>query len=82
MLARWPVKVLFIENHQVFAETVIRRVLAGHEVALVPTVAEAKGIMSQSFNVALVLHGVEGGYSSDGRLIRASLVNRPDPFLE
>lgn len=42
-LARWPVKVLFLENHQVFAETVIEQFLTDHEVVLVPTVAGGQG---------------------------------------
>ena len=34
------VKVLFVENHQVFAETVIGQFLTDHEVVVVTTVAD------------------------------------------
>ena len=63
--ARWPVKVLFVENHQVFAETVIEQFLTDHEVVLVPTVAEAKGVMAQSFDVVLVDYDLPDGKGTE-----------------
>jgi DNA-binding response OmpR family regulator len=55
------VRILFVENHQVFAETVIDQFLRDHEVVLVPTVAETKAVLSQSFDVALVDYDLPDG---------------------
>jgi CheY-like chemotaxis protein len=64
-LADRLVKVLFVENHQVFAETVIGQFLTEHEVVLATTVAEATRVMSQSFDVVLVDYDLPDGKGTE-----------------
>jgi DNA-binding response OmpR family regulator len=59
------VKLLFVENHQVFAETVIDQFLAGHEVVLVPTVAAARSALSHTFDAVLVDYDLPDGKGTD-----------------
>jgi DNA-binding response OmpR family regulator len=65
--------VLFVENHRVFAETVIEKFLADHEVLLVPTIAEALGILGSSFDVVLVDYDLPDGKGTEVvRALRAA----------
>jgi len=48
------VKILLVEDHEVFAAVVIEQFLAGHDVTHVRTVAEARAVDPASFDVALV----------------------------
>ena len=41
-----PVKILYLENHAVFARLVMRRFLSDHLITVVPTIAEAREIMA------------------------------------
>jgi DNA-binding response OmpR family regulator len=51
-------RILFVENHEIFASTVCRAFLPEHEVVVVPSLVEAGGAISvmclSSFNAALV----------------------------
>ncbi len=58
-------KILFVENHQAFAETVIPQFLADHEVTLVSTVAEAKSVLSRVFDAVLVDYDLPDGKGTD-----------------
>ena len=50
------VKILFLENHAVFARLVIRRFLSDHKITVVPSLAEARGILAAAdFDFELVL---------------------------
>ena len=66
-------KILFVENHPLFAKTVIEQFLALHEVVVVPTVAAAKAIDASTFDVALVDYDLPDGKGTDVvRALRAS----------
>jgi DNA-binding response OmpR family regulator len=58
-------RVLFVENHHVFAETVIDQFLQDYEVVLAPTVAEAKAVLTQSFDVVLVDYDLPDGKGTE-----------------
>jgi len=55
------VRILFVENHRLFAETVIEQFLSGHEVVIATNVAEAKEMTSKAFDVALVDYDLPDG---------------------
>lgn len=47
-------RILFVENHQVFADTVIAAFLSDDEVTVVPTLRAALALDANTFDVALV----------------------------
>jgi DNA-binding response OmpR family regulator len=48
-------KILFVENHDVFAATVVGNFLADHDVTVVPSVGAAKAALEErTYDVALV----------------------------
>jgi DNA-binding response OmpR family regulator len=48
-------KVLFVENHDVFAQTVVGKFLADHDVTVVPSVGAARAeLENRTYDVALV----------------------------
>src|SRR5689334_18320947 len=50
-----PVRLLWVENHAVFARMAGRQFLAGHELTVMPSVAAAKvALTGQSFDAVLV----------------------------
>ncbi|MFT3841703.1 MAG: response regulator [Myxococcaceae bacterium] len=52
-------KVLFVENHRVFAQTVVKQFLSAHEVTVVGSIAEAQ--RAAGFDVALVDYDLDDG---------------------
>ena len=55
-------KILFVENHQVFAANVTRQFLSAHEVIVVPTIAEARKARSaDTFDLVLVDYDLDDG---------------------
>jgi DNA-binding response OmpR family regulator len=54
-------RILFVENHVAFARTVIRQFLAGHELTLVPTLAEARQALEDTVDVLLVDYDLDDG---------------------
>ncbi|WP_146647221.1 response regulator [Labilithrix luteola] len=58
-------KLLFVENHRVFAQTVIDQFLANHEVVLVTTIAEAKRRLSHAFDAVLVDYDLPDGKGTE-----------------
>jgi DNA-binding response OmpR family regulator len=63
-MAGWKsaVKILFIENHGVFAANVVREFLSRHAVTVVPSIAAARTErVSTSFDVVLVDYDLDDG---------------------
>jgi DNA-binding response OmpR family regulator len=59
-------RVLMVENHAVFAETVMRQFLAEHDVRLAPTLAEARlALRSGPFEVVLVDYDLDDDAKGD-----------------
>ena len=55
-------RILFVENHTIFAETVISEFLASHEVTVAPSLAAARQALAQSgFDVCLVDYDLDDG---------------------
>jgi len=55
-------RILFVENHAVFAQTVIREFLPRHQVILVSSLAEARSqLASAHFDVILVDYDLDDG---------------------
>lgn len=55
-------KILFVENHRAFAETVVREFLGQHQVVIVPSLADARlRAGAETFDVALVDYDLEDG---------------------
>jgi CheY-like chemotaxis protein len=71
-------RILFVENHQVFAHTVIEQFLSNHEVVLVATVAEAKQALTTSFDVVLVDYDLPDGKGTE---VVDALNATADPLL-
>jgi CheY-like chemotaxis protein len=56
------VRILFVENHQAFAETVAKQFLAEHEVVVVATVSEARSrLVEWDFDAVLVDYDLDDG---------------------
>jgi DNA-binding NarL/FixJ family response regulator len=58
-------KILFVENHQLFAKTVIEQFLAAHEVVVVSTVRAANAIDSSTFDAVLVDYDLPDGKGTE-----------------
>jgi DNA-binding response OmpR family regulator len=55
-------KILYVENHAVFAANVIQHFLSRHTVIVVPTLAEARGALArESFDALLVDYDLDDG---------------------
>jgi len=55
-------KVLFLENHEVFAKAVVSQFLAKHDVRIVASLAEARDALdAETFEVALVDFDLDDG---------------------
>ena len=67
-------KILFVENHTVFAEIVRAKFLGGHEVVTVPSLASAReALAAQSFDAILLDYDLDDGKGVDLLLeLRAS----------
>jgi CheY-like chemotaxis protein len=59
------VRILFVENHTVFARTVIEQFLGNHQVVLVPTVAAAKQALGMTFDAVLVDYDLPDGKGTE-----------------
>jgi len=56
------VKILYLENHAVFAEQVTRQFLGAHRVTVVPSLAAARGsLASGGFNLVLSDYDLDDG---------------------
>ena|ERR1051325_5467737 len=55
-------RILYVENHAVFAQNVIREFLSGHIVVVVPTIAAAEdALRSSAFDLLLVDYDLDDG---------------------
>lgn len=55
-------RILFVENHAIFAQTIASTFLAGHRVLVVPSIAQAEtALLQSSFEVALVDYDLDDG---------------------
>jgi len=54
-------RILFVENHAVFAKTVSKAFLAAHDVVVVSTLAQARRHLRDSFDVLLVDYDLDDG---------------------
>jgi CheY-like chemotaxis protein len=55
-------RILFVEDHREFARSVTEQFLAGHDVTLAPTVAEARSrLAAERYDVLLVDHDLPDG---------------------
>jgi DNA-binding response OmpR family regulator len=58
-------KILFVENHEAFARTVVELFLAGHDVTHVTTVGAARGALGAAFDAALVDYDLPDGKGTE-----------------
>jgi CheY-like chemotaxis protein len=71
------VKILFAENHSVFAKTVVSQFLSGYEIVIVPSIKQAQARMSQdSFNLILVDYDLDDGKGD--QLVREARAKYPE----
>lgn len=55
-------RILFVENHEVFSGLVTRKFLAAHEVQIVRTLREARGLLAAStFDLLLLDYDLDDG---------------------
>jgi DNA-binding NarL/FixJ family response regulator len=55
-------RILFVENHEIFAKTVIRQFFGAHEVVVAPGLAAARALLADSrFDLALVDYDLDDG---------------------
>lgn len=74
-------RILFVENHAIFARTVIRQFLSTHEVVVVPSLAEAQALLAgSSFDLALVDYDLDDG-KGDQLIDRLTTVRPPIPAI-
>ena len=72
-------RILFVENHAVFAETVIKQFLSDHEVQIVASVADAREALAEEgvFDVVLVDYDLDDGKGSEVVLLTRRLGRKP-----
>ena len=59
-------KILFLENHTIFAEQVIREFLQGHSVTVVPSIVQAREVAArQQFDVVLCDYDLDDGKGTE-----------------
>lgn len=71
-------KILFVENHPVFARLTAKRLLSSHLVRIVPSVSLAlKSLETEHFDVILIDYDLDDGKGTDLILKLPDMVNRP-----
>ena len=74
-------KILFVENHSTFAETVTSRFLSAYTVVVAPTVLEALSLLGQeTFDVALVDYDLDD-FKGDAFVRRLREMERTTPVV-
>jgi len=58
-------RILYVEDQRVFAETVISQFLAGHQVDIAESVAAARGLLGAVYDAALVDYDLPDGKGTD-----------------
>jgi DNA-binding NarL/FixJ family response regulator len=70
-------KILYLENHAIFARQVISQFLKTHAVTVVPTLAAAReGLASETFDLVLSDYDLDDGKGDD--FVRECRVTHPD----
>ncbi len=68
-------KILYIENHEVFASTVTRLFLAAHQVVVVPSLSAARqALAATSYDLALVDYDLDDGKGDE--IVREIVVSQ------
>ena len=71
-------KVLFVENHRVFANLTTKRLLSSHIVTVVPNLALAReALETENFDIVLVDYDLDDGKGTDLVLKLQDISNRP-----
>ncbi|MEZ6139329.1 MAG: response regulator [Zavarzinella sp.] len=59
-------RILWVENHLIFAHVAGRQFLASHEVLIVPTIAEARKVLkTEMFDVVLLDYDLDDGKGTE-----------------
>ncbi len=59
-------KILYVENHPLFAKTVVTQFLVSHEVLVVPSIAEARqALQKKAYDLALVDFDLDDGKGAE-----------------
>lgn len=70
-------KILYVENHAIFAEQVCRQFLSDHEVTVVSSLAAARqALAAEIYELLIVDYDLDDGKGDE--LVRACRVLRPD----
>jgi DNA-binding response OmpR family regulator len=73
-------RILFVENHAVFANQVARAFLNDHEVTTVPGLSEARAVLAKGVvDAVLVDYDLDDGKGAE--LVRELQSRRPRPFI-
>lgn len=71
-------KILYVENHESFAKSVIQTFLPDHDVMICPTVAEALSLLGQSaWDVVLIDYDLDDGKGDEVARVASALPNKP-----
>ena len=71
-------KILFVENHRVFANLITKRLLSSHIVTIVPSLALAgEALETENFDIVLVDYDLDDGKGTDLVLKLQETSNRP-----
>lgn len=71
-------KILFVENHRVFAGLTSKRLLSSHAVTIVPNLVLAREKLETGhFDIVLVDYDLDDGKGTDLILMLRDTVNRP-----
>ena len=69
-------KILYVENHAIFAEQVRREFLSAHDLTIVPSIAAAhQALGAESYELLIVDYDLNDGKGDE--LVRACRVTRP-----
>jgi DNA-binding response OmpR family regulator len=73
-------KILFVENHERFAQTVIKYFLSDYFITLVPSIAEAKAAFAtETFDLALIDYDLDDGKGTE--LVQFLLAQERRPLM-
>ena len=71
-------KVLFVENHRVFANLTTKRLLSSHIVTIVPSLVLAReALETENFDIVLVDYDLDDGKGTDLVIKLQDITNRP-----
>jgi len=71
------VNILYVENHAIFAEQVVRQFLTAHRVAVVPSISAARrALLSDGYDLILTDYDLDDGKGDE--FVRECRANHPD----